>query len=58
MKTYTIEYKVITAMQIQVEAETLTEAMKQAELDAGYGTDLYSYASEFQVVDVVEENDD
>lgn len=58
MKTYTIEYKIITAMQIDVQAESLSDAMKQAELDAGYGTDLYSYGAEFQVVDVREDADD
>lgn len=58
MKTYTIEYKIITAMQIDVQAESLSDAIKRAELDAGYGTDLYSYGAEFQVVDVREDADD
>lgn len=58
MKTYTIEYKIITAMQMEVEAEDMYEALRKAEADAGYGTDLYSYGAEYKVVDVKEADND
>lgn len=57
MKKYLFEYKLITAMEIEVEAEDLKTAEQLAKDDEAWGIDKYCYTADWQIVDVKEDED-